>query len=101
MGAADGSRAESEAAASKFSNPGIRFLDRAITEPVPDHVFARRAYLDVTGIPPSPAQLGRSSSKTRNSAKRTQLVDSLSRNRNCTAETGSASGMTCFGTIPA
>jgi hypothetical protein len=62
--------------ASKFTNPIDRFLDRAITEPVPDHVFARRAYLDVTGIPPSPAQLEKFTKDT-NSAKRTQLVDSL------------------------
>ena len=46
---------------SKFTNPIDRFVDAYLggkmPEPVNDALFARRAYYDVWGLPPSPEQL--------------------------------------------
>jgi hypothetical protein len=53
--------------------------------PVPDHVFARRAYLDLWGLLPTPADLDRFAGDKRPD-KRARLIDELLANRTNFAE---------------
>lgn len=69
------------------SHPIDRFVDRYLSEhhvpaaqPVSDAVFARRVWMDVTGLPPTPAEL-EAFTQSRASGKRDDLVrQALSRN---------------------
>lgn len=54
----------------------FRKRGKAAPQPVSDAVFARRAYLDAWGMPPSPEQL-RDFLASRNPDKRSRLVESL------------------------
>jgi mono/diheme cytochrome c family protein len=67
----------------RFENPIDRFIaayfqkyGRTFSPVVPDAVFARRAYLDVWGLLPTPAQLARFVNDTQ-PGKRERLVDAL------------------------
>jgi len=64
----------------QFTAAYLRSKGQGLSSPVPDSVFARRVYLDLWGLVPTPGQLARFVDDTRRD-KRERLLDSLLSNR--------------------